>query len=66
MDISQLWVSWLGHSWPPWLAGVVTVLVLVPGPQSSEFEALHSDQSDTAQLTKKANKIKCKKFKRIT
>ena len=31
--VLQSWVSWLGHSWPPWLAGVVTVLVLVPGPQ---------------------------------
>ena len=39
MDISQLSVSG-GHSWPPWLAGVVTVLVLVPGPQSRAFTVL--------------------------
>jgi len=51
LDISQLLASGLGHCWPPWLAGVVTILVLIPGPQSPKFTAMHSDHSDTTHLT---------------
>jgi len=51
LDISQFWVLWLEHSSPPLLAGVFTVLVWVPGPQSRESSVLHSDHSDRTHLT---------------
>jgi uncharacterized membrane protein YczE len=47
LDISQLWVSWLGHSSPPLLAGVSTVLFWVPGPHG----ALQSSHLLNSQLT---------------